>query len=327
MDEQIKRITDRAHPELPSRLHLPLFARVEAISDPLQKEQLSERFRPRYAVDLQVLKETGEPDELLPVFRSVPLPANMAGIERGTYGFPEPGTLVELAFAYGLPDRPFIRTVLTEGLGVPPVAPGETVIQAAPGVHQRADAAGNWDRRTNADILDDCLRYVLVCYSSTETVSEFYRKVRQNSTEEVLGVKTIEALGALKLLSAGTLNIGAVDNLNITTASDQNNTVGRDIKQRVGNILDSLAVAKQLLKVQDGGTVWLGSEAVNVLKILSDLIQVVADVANTSANHVHEYTDNGSPLKTKKPDQEGDFSGQKGSADGLKATLDPIVEP
>ena len=44
--------------------------------------------------------------------------------------------------------------------------------------------------------------------------------------------------------------------LNITTASDQNTKIGRDLKQRIGNIVDSLAVAKQLIKAKDGGKVW-----------------------------------------------------------------------
>lgn len=150
--------------------------------------------------------------------------------------------------------------------------------------------------------------------------------LKHNSTEQVLGAKVIEALGALKLLSAGTLDVTAVDNMNITTASDQNNKIGQDLKQRIGNIVDSLAVAKQLIKVKDGGKVWLGSESVNVLQILSDLIQVVADIANTASSHTHPYTDNGSPMNTLAPNQSGAFSGQKSSANGLSGQLDPVVD-
>ena len=168
--------------------------------------------------------------------------------------------IVELVFAYGLPDRPFIRTVLGEGVSLPPVEPGELVHQAAPGVYQRADSAGNWHR------------------------------------------------------------------LNITTASDQNAKIGRDLKQRIGNIVDSLAVAKQLIKVQDGGKVWLGSESVNVLQILSDLTQVVADIANTASSHTHPYTDNGSTMNTRAPNQSGNFDAQQGSATDLKVKLEVIVE-
>lgn len=326
MDEQIKRINERNHSELFSRTHLPVLARVEAVSDPLHTTGLSERYRPRYGVDVQVLLPSGEPDPLLPLFKALPLPVQAAGLERGVYGFPEPGAVVEIAFAYGLPDRPFIRTILGEGLSMPAVAPGELVLQAAPDVVQRADAAGNWHRVTNADIFDECMNYVLQCYSQTVSADAFFALVKNNSTENVVGVKTIEALGALKLLSAGALNLSAVDNLNLTTASDQNNKIGRDLKQRVGNVFDLFSKAKLLQRVKNGGKVWLGSEGENVLKILSDLIQVVADIANTASSHTHPYTDNGSPMNTKAPNQSGTFSGQKGSADSIKSRLDPIVE-
>lgn len=326
MDEQIKRINQRNHPEFFSSMHLPVIARVVAISDPVRDAALAEVFRPRYAVDVQVLRKDGTPDELLPVYRSVPLPVPGGGQERGAFAYPEPGALVELAFAWGLPDRPFIRTVLGMGMSLTPVEAGELAWSAGAGVEQRADTAGNWQRTTDADIYDKCMGYMLDCYRSTTTAQEFLAVAKQNSTEQVMGVKVIEALGALKLLSAGTLNIGAVDNLNITTASDQNNKIGRDLKQRIGNIVDSLAVAKQLLRVKNGGKVWLGSEAENVLKILSDLIQVVADIANTASSHTHPYTDDGAPKNTSPPNQSGNFSGQKGSADSIKNRLDPIVE-
>jgi hypothetical protein len=326
MDKQIVRIVDRNKPELAGMYHLPVFARVESISDPITSPALSEAFRPRYAVDVVVLDENHEPDELFPLFKAVPLPAHCAGLERGVFGFPEPGAIVELAFAYGLPSKPFIRTVLSDGLSLPNVAPGELLLQAGTGVEQRADAAGNWQRTTHANITDDCFRYALECYSAATTAHEFFALVKRNSTEQVLGAKVIEALGALKLLSGGVLNVSAVDNLNLTTASDCNIKVARDLRQRVGKIADSFAELKQLIKVKDGGKVWLGSESENVLQILSELIQVVANIANIAKDHTHEYTDNGNPLKTKKPDQSGAYGGEKSAADALKGRLDPIVE-
>ncbi|WP_331352562.1 hypothetical protein [Cellvibrio sp. UBA7671] len=326
MDKQISRIVDRNKPELVGMYHLPVFARVESVCDPVLSPALSEKFRTRYAVDVVVLDENDLPDALFPVFKAVPLPASCAGLERGVFGFPEAGAIVEMAFAYGLPSKPFIRTILTDGLSLPAVAPGELLLQAGTGVFQRANVAGNWERSTNANITDDCLRFALHCYSATTTAHEFFAQVKRNSTEQVLGTKIIEALGALKLLSGGVCNIAAADNLNLTTASDCNVKVARDLQQRIGNIADSFAVLKQLIKVQNGGTVWLGSEGENVLQILSELIQLVANIANIAKDHTHEYTDNGNPLKTKKPDQSGAYGGEKTSADALKSRLDPIVE-
>jgi hypothetical protein len=112
----------------------------------------------------------------------------------------------------------------------------------------------------------------------------------------------------------------------MTTASDQNNKIGRDLKQRVGNIFDLVSKTKLLQRVKNGGKVWLGSEGENILKILSDLIQVVADIANTAKDHTHKYTDNGTTMTTQKPDQSGDFGGEKSAAENIKGRLDPIVE-
>ena len=326
MDKQIGSAVSRQHPELPGMYHLPVFARVEKICDPIYTPQLSEQFRPRYAVDLRVLDENDQPDELFPLFQAVPLPANCAGLERGVFGFPEPGAIVEMAFAYGLPSKPFIRTVLTDGLSVPNVLPGELVMQSGPEVRQHADRHGNWTRETFADITDRALNHAIASYNAVVDAHIHHVKVRQHSTEEITGIKLIEALGALKLMSGGALHIGSVGELKMVSASNQKTKVVGDMVQRIGNIFDSLAVLKQLIKVKNGGTVWLGSEAENVLQILSELIQVVANIANIAKDHTHEYTDNGTPLNTKKPNQSGDYAGEKSAADALKARLDPIVE-
>ncbi|MGM8225714.1 hypothetical protein ACSV5M_03975 [Cellvibrio sp. ARAG 10.3] len=85
-----------------------------------------------------------------------------------------------------------------------------------------------------------------------------------------------------------------------------------------------MAVAKQLIKVREGGKVWLGSESVNLLQILNDLIQAV-DVANTASLHTHPYTDNGSPMNTQALNQNSAFSSEKELGVTLKLRLDPII--
>lgn len=326
MDKQISRILDRQKPELPGMYHLPVFARVEKICDPISSPQMSEQFRPRYAVDLCVLDESDQPDPLFPLFQSVALPSSCAGLERGVFGFPEPGAIVELAFAYGLPSKPFIRTILTDGLSVPGVMPGEVVLQSGPEVRQHADRHGNWSRETFANITDRALIHTVESYTATVDAHIHHLKIKQHSTEEITGIKLIEALGALKLMSGGALHIGAVGDLKLVSAADQKNKVVGDLVQRIGNIADSFAVAKQLIKVKDGGTVWLGSEGENVLQILSELIQVVSDIAKSAATHTHKYTDDGAPMDTEPPIQAGDFNAEKSSSDALKGRLDPIVE-
>ncbi|WNZ57426.1 hypothetical protein QT397_08835 [Microbulbifer sp. MKSA007] len=131
------------------------------------------------------------------------------------------------------------------------------------------------------------------------------------------GVKIIEVLGALRFLSAGGLNLSALDNLNITTASDINISAGRDIKEQIGNICESVAKVRQTIKVKDRGKVWLGSESLNVLKVLEDLIGVVSALAATLATYSH-------PGNGQKPTQEAAIYGHKSSADSLKSQLGAV---
>lgn len=317
MEQELKRLIRREFPELASGYHLPHFARVEAISDTAVDGGLSDPFRPRYAVDLAVLTAKGNVDQELPIFRSVPLPITAAGLERGMFGFPEPGAIVEVAFGYGMPDKIFIRQVLPWHSSVPAISPGETVFQSAPGVCDRTRANGDKERRTHGKITDACQHHHLDAHTTTTTVRDDYTNAN-TSTEHIIGKKEIEALGAVTINSGGALNLGALDNLNITTASDLNAVAARDLVEVCGNIANRLAVLKQLIKVQDGGTVWIGSESVNALEILSELIGVVSSIATTTATHTHPSVGACS--------QGAAFSALATTANGLKTELDPVVE-
>ncbi|MCO1334160.1 hypothetical protein MO867_07360 [Microbulbifer sp. OS29] len=318
MDQQIKRIISRLYPEINSGLHLPILAKVVAISDPMQQQELAEEYRPRYGVDVQVLRPDGLADEELPIFRSVPLPLQNSGNERGAFGFPQPGTVVELTFAYGQPDQPFIRTVLSRGVGVPTLDREDLAWQQSDSVRQRVDAHAEWSRETHGDIRENSLRRIIEAAELQTRCDSEYRQVKEHSIDEIAGVKIIEALGALRFLSGGSLNLSALDNLNITTASDINISAGRDLKEQIGNIRESIAKAEQTIKVKNGGKVWLGSEALNVLKVLEDLIGVVSALAGTLATHSH-------PSSGQKPTQDAAITAHQTSADNLKSQLTPIV--
>ncbi|MCO1336258.1 hypothetical protein MO867_18155 [Microbulbifer sp. OS29] len=317
MEQQINRMIGRLYPEIKSGLHLPILAKVVAISDPMEKPELAEEFRPRYGVDVQVITPEGKAGEKLPIFRSVPLPLQFAGNERGAFGFPQPGTVVELAFAYGQPDQPFIRTVLSRGVGVPTLDREDLLWQQSDSVRQKVDASAEWSRETHGDIREKSLRRITEAAEIIASCDSECRQIREHSVEEVAGVKIIEALGALRFLSAGGLNLSALDNLNITTASDINISAGRDVKEQIGNIRESVAKDRQTIKVKDGGKVWLGSESLNVLKVLEDLIEVVSALAGTLATHTH-------PSNGKKPDQDAGINGHKSSADSLKSQLSAV---
>ena len=78
MEDAIRRSVERQFPELTGGYHLPRFARVVGVADAPASAGICDDFRPRYAVDLQLLDENDEPDPALPVLAGVPLPLPVA---------------------------------------------------------------------------------------------------------------------------------------------------------------------------------------------------------------------------------------------------------
>jgi hypothetical protein len=235
MRKQIEKIILKIFPELTAGLHLDRFARVLAINDAPADGAASERYRPRYAVDIEVLTADGEVDEAYPVYEAVPLPVPMGcGHESGVFAFPEPGALVVVSFAYGRPDIPLIRQIYPQGFNLPPVKDGEQRWQQSPGVAQVADRDGNWSRTTNGNITDACLRRVAQAVENLDDFARELRTIHENSIEEVGGSKVIEAMGAFRFRSGASANLVAVDNINLVTARDVTMTAAQDRHEVTG---------------------------------------------------------------------------------------------
>lgn len=118
MEIIINRILMRKYPELASGWHLPLWAKVTDILTPLAGEIATEE-TPVYSVSVQLLDKNGDEDLDIPVIEDVLLPVPAGGVQRGFWSKPSVGTVVELAFAYGSPAHPFIRSILPHGLTLP----------------------------------------------------------------------------------------------------------------------------------------------------------------------------------------------------------------
>jgi len=252
-------------------------------------------FRPRYAVDIEVMGPDGEPDTKLPILAGVPLPLPTGGEEMGIYAFPEEGTQVVVCFAYGLPHKPYIQTILPHGLSMPSVPKGDQVWQHSEACQQRVDADGNWLRQTDGKIRDKAIEREVEAMGNTETFQNHTRTVGDHSTESVGGIKTIEALGALKLLSGGSASLAAVDDLHQATGRDlnlvvgqkHNVTVGGDMEERIEGLRKSVAVVSQRLVARK---TWVRVRGVNVLQVLCDLLDLVQQMNTQLAGHVHGPT-------------------------------------
>lgn len=292
MEDTVNRIVERRFPELVSGYHLPRFARVVAVADPLAQAGLCDEYRPRYAVDVQVLDADGEPDSQTPLLAGVPLPIPAGGNEQGFFGFPEEGTLVVISFAYGLPHKPFILQILPHDLTLPPLARGDQLWQHSDHVNQRADAHGNWLRQTDQGIHDRSSERAIEAINNHESYQSSEQVVAEHSHESVGGVKSLEALGALRLDSAGTMNLTSLDDMNLATASNvnllaagnQHCTVGVDLHEDIQGLRTSIANISQRLQAP---RTWLGSETINVLQVLIELLTLVERMNMQLAGHQH----------------------------------------
>ncbi|WP_454565943.1 hypothetical protein [Pseudomonas sp. AIG] len=292
MEDAIRRSVERQFPELTGGYHLPRFARVTAVPDAPADAGLCDDFRPRYAVDIVVLGPDDEPDPAMPPLTGVPLPLPTGGEEMGIYAFPEEGTRVVVCFAYGLPNKPYIQSILPHGLSMPKVPKGDQVWQHSAAAQQRVDADGNWLRQTDGKIRDQAIEREVEALDNRERFQSHSRAVDDHSTETVGGVKKIEALGALKLMSGGSASLAAVGDLHQATGRDlnlvvgqkHNATVGGDMQERIEGLRRSVAGESQSLKAPKN---WIGSESVNLFEVVCEVLDLLQKMNSQLSSHTH----------------------------------------
>ncbi|GAA0463104.1 hypothetical protein [Aeromonas salmonicida] len=293
-------------PELADNMHLPKFGRVEAISDSAAAGQLNDPFRPRYAVDVQLLGEDGQPDKATPLYRAVPLPVMFGGHEQGLLQFPIEGTIVELGFAFGRADQPFIRTVLGSGWPLPDIAPGEQLQQQRAEVFSRTDTVGNQSRHTDRRQHDKAMQMHREADDYQGEFGQHQLTTLQHSVEQIGAMKRIEALGAIELLAGDDMVLGCLGNMSQTTAGDLVEVIGQ-LRRSVAGELQHFEAPRS----------WIGTEGTNIFRLLNQLMTVVEQLAATAASHNH-----GGPG----PTNAEAFTGHSKQAGVLATTLSPIIE-
>lgn len=205
---------------------------------------------------------------------------------------------------------------------MPKVPKGDQVWQHSDAAQQRVDADGNWLRQTDGKIQDKAIEREVEALDNREQFQSHTRTVDDHSTESVGGVKKIEALGALKLLSGGSASLAAVDDLHQATGRDlnlvvgqkHNATVGGDMREQIQGLRRSVAKVSQRLQAPK---TWLGSESVNVLQVLCDLIDLVDQMNVQLAGHVH--------ASSPPPNNAAAFASASANAQLQAAKLKPIT--
>ena len=241
MREAIRRAVKGLFPELGAGLHLDRYARVLAVADAPGQGAASERFRPRYAVDIQILTADGEPDPAFPTIRRSPSCADRGGAgESAFFSFPEPGAQVVVGFAtegriIRSSGKPIPRRVASRG------GAGRTALAEHP---RRLPAGGRWrqlDAATEAKIEDASWERVVGPETSADELGKETRTIREHSKESVGGIKQVEAT-TLSLVGGLRADLGSLGNVNMTAGAPRpsqrarpaRTTTGGDFAEDVG---------------------------------------------------------------------------------------------
>ncbi len=295
----MQRQIESHYPELASGLHVPKMARVIAASEPVSNGNFADPYRPRYAVDVQLLDADGKPDSSTPVYSAVPLPVPMAGNDSGMFQFPPEGTLVEVGFTGGRPDKPFVRQTMPEGTSLPDVKPGEQLQQQRDGVSQRVTQAGDWVRQTDQTISETSMARTVKADTEQRDLVSRETTVKATDKTTVLGIATLLA-GAIQQVSAGDYSqavkgnrLASIEGNDETDITGKQSTkvagavdvdVGGTLTEKIAALRKSVAAGGQQIM---GPTVHIGSESVNTLVMMLDTIDLLAELAQQCANHSH----------------------------------------
>lgn len=317
----VQRQVESHFPELASGLHLPKFARVIAPTEAVKSGNFSDPFRPRYAVDVQLLDADGKPDEQTPVYSAVPLPVPMAGNDSGMYQFPPEGTLVEVAFTDGRPDKPFIRQTVPDGTSLPDIKPGEQLQQQRAEVSQRVTQAGDWVRQTDQTISETSMARTVKADTESRVLVSRETTIKATDKTSVIGTSTLMA-GAIQQVSTGKFSqaiqgsrlatVGGNDELAV--AENATVTIGMNLTEQIGQIRKSVAAVQQQIIAP---VVWIGSGSINVAQLMLDTLDVVKQLAELTASHTHSNT--GTPTNA------GDIRSTGAKADTLNGKYSPVI--
>lgn len=337
----MRRQIEKEFPELAGGQHLPKYARVEAVSDTANLGDVCDPFRPRYAVDIQLLDDSGNPDKSVPVYPAVTLPVSAGGMESGVMAYPEPGTVVEVAFQAGMPNQPFIRQMMPFRWSLPAVAPGEQLQQLRAEVYQRVNGRGDWERVTDTCITERSQRREIYADEEYRQIAERHQSVDGHDLATVGGIASLHALGGIEQMSAGDIDSGALGDRRVATGGSYVHAVGGEARHVVGGSNETIVTKDDSREVTGSltekvgelrksvasqqafiaGSTWIGSEDINMLDLMGQSLALMQQMAQELAQHNHPGDSGG---KTGKPYQADTFEEQATTAGAINKQLNSL---
>lgn len=295
-----RRQIEKEFPELADGYHLSKMAKVVAISDETNLGDISTPFRPKYAVNVQLLDENGK-ESKTPVYKAVPLPVTNIGSEGGSYHYPEEGTEVEIGFINGKPDQPIIRNIYPNNKTMPNIKKDEHLLQQRAEVFTKIDNVGNMTRESDQTVTDNARDYCLNSDSSTEKTTTKTTTVNANYTINVYSNYQLSA-NTIMNVSLKDYTIGTNSNFvkfvgqNYSLTINGNQTISvknkiditaNEIKEQIKTIRQSVAGVKQEIIAPQ---IWIGSGEINVSQLMLDTLELIERLADLTAQHTHPNT-------------------------------------
>jgi hypothetical protein len=278
MNQALRKQIAREFPELAAGYHLPVMAEVLAVPDAPAKGGINDNYRPRFAVDLVLLDNEYKSTDIF--LDAVPVAIMGGGGERGFFALPQKGTLVEVAWLNGLPERPFVRSVLGDRQALPWIDEHTMAWQQDESVKQTVDNSGNWIRETYADIKDKSHTHEIETHKKIEILGEELKRVLQHSVEDIDGKKQIEA-SAIHFLSTTVVNALALGSVNQVAGEHVTRNAGKNIIDKAtGDLQSSAANIKHQAETNMeliASKIHLGTDSENFLKVVSDFMAAVKD--------------------------------------------------
>jgi len=245
----------------------------------------------------------------------------MAGNDSGMFQFPPEGTLVEVGFTGGRPDKPFVRQTMPEGTSLPDVKPGEQLQQQRAEVSQRVTQAGDWERQTDQAIRETSMSREVKADTETRELVSRETTVKATDKTTVIGTSSLMA-GAIQHVTTGSYSMAAQQSQLITVGGDTETDVtgsaaikvGLALTEKIGQLRQSIAGTRQEIIAP---VVWIGSEKINVAQLMLDTVALMQQLAEQLASHTHPST--GQPTNSSAIAQ----SGQQAAA--LSKKYSPVI--
>jgi hypothetical protein len=312
MDNKIAKIIQKHYPEIANGWHVPLWAVITSINETPKSGSLSDPYRPYYCASVKILDKAGK-ETNTPILSNIALSGSFSP-SGGIMQIPEPGMIVTLQFAFGMPDKPYIDKILPYGIALPGLTTGEAIIQPRQGVKLHFQQDGSINTITDSVINEQSNERNALTGADTVTRQSHITLTNEDSNHEVGGIYQLAAYGALYLLTTGNGELSALKNLSLTAGENLEEFIYGDRISKIEKKLQFLIKDSESLTldntgfhvVTEKGKVRIGNKDVDIVKTLHDLIDIVSQLASTMATHTH--TTPKSP--TTAPIESGAIAGQ-----------------